>query len=171
MYKQKNMFPLFLATVLLLLPAAAAEKKKDKAAGETGEITGTPVLWREPGDIGSRNLLYGPGGAEHQPAGTLTFVEEDMEGTNPKFVARSEDGVKWKLKLGAEAKPETVASRLLWAAGYFASEDYFLATVQVKNLPAHVHRGEKWVDPDGTMHAIEAVSQGREKERNLGVAQ
>ena len=154
MYKQKNRFPLFLATVLLMLPAAAAEKKKDKAAGETGEITGTPVLWREPSDITSRNLLYGPGGLEHQPAGTFTFVEEDMAGTNPKFVVRGEDGVKWKLKLGAEAKPETVASRLVWAAGYFASEDYFLPTVQVKNLPAHLHRGQKWIDADGTMHDV-----------------
>src|SRR5579864_4628446 len=73
---QKTMFPLFLATALLLLPAAAAEKKKDKAAGETGEITGTPVLWQEPTDITSRNLLYGPGGKEHQPPATVTFVEE-----------------------------------------------------------------------------------------------
>jgi hypothetical protein len=154
MYKQKNMFPLFLATVLLLLPAAGGEKKKDKPAGEAGEITGTPVLWREPTDITSRNLLYGPGGKEHQPPSTLTFVEEDMAGTNPKFVVRGEDGVKWKLKLGAESKPETVASRLLWAAGYFASEDYFLADVQVKNLPAHVHRGQKWIDHDGTMHDV-----------------
>ena len=167
MYKQKNTFPLFLATVLLLLPAAAAEKKKDKAAGEAGEITGTPVLWREPADITSRNLLYGPGGVEHQPAGTLTFVEEDMEGTNPKFVVRGEDGVKWKLKLGSEAKPETVASHLLWAAGYFASEDYFLANVQVKNLPAQVHRGQKWIDPNGTMHDVR-LKRYLKKEKKTG---
>ena len=151
---QKTMFPLFLATALLLLPAAAAEKKKDKAAGETGEITGTPVLWQEPTDITSRNLLYGPGGKEHQPPATVTFVEEDMKGTNPKIVARGDDGVKWKIKLGAESKPETVASRLLWAAGYFASEDYFLADIQIKNLPAHLHRGQKSVEPDGTMHDV-----------------
>jgi hypothetical protein len=154
MYKKKSMFPLFLATVLLLLPAAATAEKKDKAAAETGEITGTPVLWREPTDLASRSLLYGPGGSEHQPHGTLTFVKEDMDGTNPKFIVRGEDGVKWKLKLGAEAKPETVASRLLWAAGYFAGEDYFLADVQVKNMPAHLHRGQKWVEPDGTMHDV-----------------
>ncbi len=154
MNKQKNVFPLFLATLFLMLPAASAEKKKDKAAGETGEITGTPVLWRDPTDIASRNLLLGPGGKEHQPPSTFTFVEEDMNGTNPKFVVRSEDGVKWKLKLGAESKPETVASRLIWAAGYFASEDYFLPVVQVKNLPAHVHRGQKWIDHDGTMHDV-----------------
>jgi hypothetical protein len=153
MYKMKNMLPLFLTTVLLMLPAAAG-KKKDKPAVETGEITGTPVLWRDPADITSRNLLYGPGGAAHQPHGTFTFVEEDMAGTNPKFVVHDEDGVKWKLKLGSEAKPETVASRLLWAAGYFASEDYFLADVQVKNLPAHLHRGQKWIEPNGTMHDV-----------------
>src|SRR5450755_4206211 len=141
MYKKKTTFSLFLATVLLLLPAAASAKKKDKAAGETGENTGTPVLWREPTDITSRSLMYGPGGMEHQPHGTLTFVKEDMEGTNPKFIVRGEDGVKWKLKLGSEAKPETVVSRLLWAAGYFASEDYFLRDVQVKNMPSHPHRG------------------------------
>ena len=99
-------------------------------------------------------MLYGPGGKEHQPTGTLTFVKEDMEGTNPKFIVRGEDGVKWKLKLGSEAKPETVASRLLWAAGYFASEDYFLAKVQVKNMPAHPHRGQKWIEPDGTMRDV-----------------
>src|SRR5258707_11135758 len=101
------MFPFFLATVLLLIPAVAGEKKKDKPAGETGEITGTPVLWREPTDITSRNLLYGPGGTEHQPPSTLTFVEEDMEGSNPKIVVRGEDGVKWKIKLGSGAKPQT----------------------------------------------------------------
>jgi hypothetical protein len=84
----------------------------------------------------------------------FTFVKEAMDGTNPKFIVRGEDGVKWKLKLGAEAKPETVASRLLWAAGYFASEDYFLADVQVKNMPAHLHRGQKWVEQDGTMHDV-----------------
>jgi hypothetical protein len=154
MYKEKKLFPFLLATVLLTLPAVATADKKDKAARETEEITGTPVLWREPADITTRNLLYGPGGMEHQPHGTFTFVKEDMDGSNPKFIVRGEDGVKWKLKLGVEAKPETVASRLLWAAGYFASEDYFLADVQVKNMPAHLHRGQKWVDPDGTMHDV-----------------
>jgi hypothetical protein len=152
MHKQKTMFPLFLAIAFLLVPAAA-EKKKDKPARGTGEVTGTPILWRDPTDIASRSLLYGPGGKEHQPPAIVTFVEEDMDGTNPKIVVRDEDGVKWKIKLGAESKPETVASRLLWATGYFASEDYFLAEVQVKNLP-HLHRGQSSVEAGGVIRDV-----------------
>ena len=43
------------------------------------------ALWRDRGDIGSLNLLYGAGGKEHQPAGKFTFVKEDKQGTAPKF--------------------------------------------------------------------------------------
>ena len=51
------------------------------------------VLWREPTDIGSRNLFYGAGGSEHQPQGPFVFVEEEKEGTNPKFIVRDARGV------------------------------------------------------------------------------
>ena len=95
-------------------------------------------LWREPEDIRSENLFYGPGGKAHEPHGPFTFVKEDLDGTNPKYDVRDEDGVKWKIKLGAEARPETVASRFVWAVGYHADEDYFLPEVRVTGLPAHV---------------------------------
>ena len=52
-----------------------------------------------------------------------------------------------------EARPETVASRLVWAAGYFANEDYFLEDLRVDGMPAHLARGQKLVGPDGTMRA------------------
>ena len=39
--------------------------------------------------------------------------------------------MKWKIKLGDEARPETVATRFLWAAGYFADEDYYLRDLRV----------------------------------------
>ncbi len=75
-------------------------------AGVVGEITQPPItyLWREPKDIGSENLFYGRGGQEHAPHGPFTFESEDLEGTNPKFDVRDADGVKWKIKLGAEAQ-------------------------------------------------------------------
>jgi hypothetical protein len=47
----------------------------------------------------------GPG---HVPRGTFTFVKVDLKGTSPK---KDQNEVKWKIKLGAEARPETVASR------------------------------------------------------------
>lgn len=105
----------------------------------------TAVLWHDPGDIASRNLLYGSGGDNDQPHPPVSFVEEDTKGTNPKFDVRDQDDKKWKVKLGVEARPETVAARLLWAVGYFTDEDYFLPELEVSNLPSHLQRGEKLV--------------------------
>lgn len=106
-------------------------------------------LWRNPTDIASRNLYYGPGGEHHQPRGTFSFLEEDRDGVSPKILVRDENGVKWKIKMGGEARPETAASRLLWAVGYYANEDYFLPRVKVRNLPPRLHRGNQFVEADG----------------------
>jgi len=123
----------------------------------------------DPVDIQSRNLLYGQGGKEHQPSGTIfSFVDEDLDGTNPKFNVKSDDGVKWKIKLGAETRPETAASRLLWAVGYFVNEDYFLPKLNVSDLPAHLHRGGKMVGSNGEMHnaRLKRHLKGEEKVGN-----
>src|SRR5689334_18327384 len=82
-------------------------------------LTGTPSLWRDPGDIESLDLLHGGSSAEHAPAGQLKFVKEDAAGATPKFEVVDENGRHWKVKLGKEAQSETAATRLLWAAGYF----------------------------------------------------
>ena len=103
---------------------------------------GKPVLWVEPTDLTSRNLFYGSGGKEHEPKGPFSFVKEDLDGTNAKFEVKDPDGVKWKVKLGAEAGPETVASRLVWAVGYFTNEDYFLREIEVAGLPGKLKRGQ-----------------------------
>jgi hypothetical protein len=145
---------LFLAALLISLPTAEAAKKKPKAARAEAEITGTvrTMLWREPKNIRALNLFYGPGGPEHAPHSTFTFLKEDRKGSNPKFDIEDEDGVKWKVKLGSEARPETVASRLVWAVGYFANEDYFVPVLHVQEMPAHLHRGPPLVEPDGTSY-------------------
>lgn len=149
---------LLLAGAILLAPGTSKAKKSDKTTTAPGEITSIEgaTLWRQPDDIPSRNLFYGPGGKEHEPHGTFKFVKEDLEGSNPKFVVEDQDGVKWKVKLGAEAKPETVASRFVWAVGYFANEDYFLANVHVEDMPAHLQRkhADKFIQPDGSMNDV-----------------
>ena len=96
----------------------------------------------------------GPGGEKDAPHTTYTFEKEEMEGTSPKFIVRDENGVKWKVKMGAEARPETVASRLVWAVGYSTNEDYFLPTLRVEDLPEHLHRGQKFVGPEGTVNNV-----------------
>jgi len=134
-------------------------------AAPRAEITanGAALLWSNPTDITSRNLFYGPGGKDHQPRGTFTFIKEDLDGTSPKFVVRDQDGVKWKVKLGSEARPETVASRLTWAVGYFANEDYFVSRLEVQNMPPHLHRGQKFVAHDGSASNISSVPDVRLK--------
>src|SRR5215471_1746071 len=149
MLKIKKSFWVTAAITALALsaPGAVKERKDGKV-----EITSGPwVLWRDSVDLESRDLFYGPGGKDHAPPTTFIFEKEDLEGSNPKYVVRDKDQVKWKIKLGQEAQPETVASRLVWAVGYEANEDYFLPALRVEGLPAHLHRGRKLVGPDGTM--------------------
>ena len=155
MINKSKRVTLFLTALLITLPSAQAAKKKHRASGAEAEITGTvrTTLWREPQNIRARNLFYGPGGAEHAPpTSTFTFRKEDLKGTNPKFDVEDDNGVKWKVKLGSEARPETVASRLVWAVGYFANEDYFVPVIHVHEMPARLRRGPPLVEPDGTSY-------------------
>ena len=153
-------------TVLSLNPIIQADAKS-KAAPVAGEANAKPVLWRDPVDIASRDLYFGSGGEQNQPHPPYTFVEEDMNGSNPKYVVTDRDGVKWTVKLGLEARPETAASRLIWAVGYFTNDDYYLADLQVSNMPAHLKRGGDLVAADGTMHAAR-LKRHDPGEKNIG---
>ena len=102
-----------------------------------------PTLWHDPGSIAGLDLYYGQGGKEGQPAAPFKFESEDKHGTNPKFDARDANGTKWRVKLGDEARPEVVASRLLWAMGYFVNDDYVVASSRVEGL--RLERGEKLI--------------------------
>jgi hypothetical protein len=121
-------------------------------ANTTGKVD-ISALWVERTDLEKRDLFYGPGGPERAPRHMeFQFIEEDKSGTTPKYIVRDADGVEWKMKLGEEARPETAASRLVWAAGYYAREEYFLASAYLKNLPAKLKRGEKEIGPMGDVH-------------------
>jgi hypothetical protein len=130
-----------LAVVLAFSSTAFAQKtkKKKKAAP-----TGTPVLWRDPGDVSARDLKFGPGGEQLAPVAPFTFVKEDTIGASPKFRVKDANGVGWTVKLGPEAQSETVATRLVWAMGYFAEEAYYYDRIEVKNLP-RLSKGQEFV--------------------------
>ncbi len=155
------------STLLLLILTLAApigaqkhakQEEKEKAANLPA------LIWRDPGDVKTLNLFYGAGGKEHapDPHGKFTFLKEDLKQTSPKFDVEDEQGVRWRVKLGQEPQAETAATRLLWAAGYFVDEDYYLAEVKVTGLP-RLHRGQSFVSADGTVH------RGRLKRRSKDV--
>lgn len=159
---------IYLLAIVAFVSNLPAARKKGKGARESRQaISGhaNVFLWSPPTDIRRRNLFFGPGGKEHLPDTAFTFIKEDLDGTSPKFIVRGQDGTKWKVKLGPEAQPETVATRLIWAVGYRADEDYFVSLFHVKGMPEHLHRGQKWVGPNGAVHAarLERYLKGQKK--------
>ncbi|WP_051669587.1 hypothetical protein [Bryobacter aggregatus] len=151
----------FLIFLVMTLAASDAGVKKRKSHNPEGKnySGGPPVLWIDPSDIASRNLFFGPGGEQHQPREPFTFLKEDHSGSNPKFDVLDRDGVKWKVKLGAEARPETVSTRFVWAAGYFADEEYFLETLKIQHMPQHLRRGNKLLEADGSVRHVRLKRQ------------
>ena len=110
------------------------EEKKKKAADSGGSQDGRPVLWEDPTDIESRDLFNGPGGAEGAPDanGKFTFVKRVTSGTSEKIHVDDDKGRKWTVKFGPEARPETAATRIVWAAGYHVDQDYFVKRTHIE---------------------------------------
>ncbi|HLG13030.1 MAG TPA: hypothetical protein VJH03_00685 [Blastocatellia bacterium] len=107
---------------------------KKRTFPQEAEAGGRPVMWEEPGDLEGRDLFYGLGGQKGapDPAGKFTFIERDPGGTSEKIVVEDDKGRKWKVKFGAEARPETSASRIVWAAGYHVDQDYFVKRTHIE---------------------------------------
>lgn len=116
-------------------------------------VTGRPVAWRDPGDLTRRDLRTGPCTEALAPAAPFTFVAEDTLGASPKFKVRDARGTLWSVKLGEEAQAETVATRMVWAMGYFAEESYYYQSVEVANLPK-LSRGQEFVSNRTTVSGV-----------------
>lgn len=142
---------LMVLTLTIVVAAEPQKHEKQKAKGAQNDLPA--VIWRDPGNISSLNLIYGTGGQENapDPNGTYTFLKEDLHGTSAKFDVKDANGVKWRIKTGAEPQSETAATRLLWAAGYFVDQDYYLPEVRVDGLPK-LRRGENYVTDGRVVH-------------------
>ena len=154
--------------MLLILSATLTAQKNNKSKNleDTTNLPGT--IWQDLGDLSSLNLIYGAGGQSHAPDanGKFTFFKEDDAGTSPKFEITDDQGIRWKVKLGQEPQSETAATHLLWAAGYFVDEDYYLSEFKVTNMPK-LKRGEQFVSADGTVHKARLERKMKEI-KNLG---
>jgi len=166
-----------MAMLAFCIPARAQESGKEKTKNaalesskrlERAEAAANlpAVITHDSGDLTTLDLYYGAGGKEHapDPHGTYTFVEEDLKQTSPKFDVVDAQGEKWRVKLGAEPQAETAATRLLWAAGYFVDEDYYVAELKVQNLPK-LHRGREFVSPDGTVHGARLKRKSKDMKK------
>ena len=113
---------------------ADREKKSDGKEAKVGATpAGSPVLWEEPADIEQRDLFYGSGGQQGapDPSGKFTFLRRSTTGTQKKIIVKDDVGREWTVKFGPEAKPETAATRIIWAAGYHVDQNYFVERVRI----------------------------------------
>jgi hypothetical protein len=150
MQDHKRIFSIIILTLFLALPAFAQQ------AGTT------VALWRDRGDAASLDILNGPGGKEHQPGTSFKFIKENKGGTSPKFEVEDENGARWKVKLGQEAKSETAATRLVWAAGYNTDEDYYRPEIRVQGMKP-LSRGQVYVSNGGIVREARLERQNGEK--------
>lgn len=130
------------ATALLLLtpgfsPLRQAQTKQtvantQKTVGED-VAEGRPVMWIEPLDLETRDLFHGIGGkkGEPDPSARYNFIERNKSGNSEKIVVEDNRDRRWTIKFGPEARPETTASRLVWACGYHVDQDYFVKRAHV----------------------------------------
>jgi hypothetical protein len=111
----------------------SGNKSKSSLVDERGAHA---TLWREPGAIENLNLVYGAGGAEGAPdvSGRFTFVRRLLSGTSKKIVVKDDKGREWIVKFGPEVRPETAATRFVWAMGYHVDEDYFVKQAHIEGM-------------------------------------
>jgi hypothetical protein len=100
-------------------------------------------LWTDPGAIEQRDAYSGPGGPGNAPAAGAAFevTALDVTGYSRGYTVTDSQGRVWDVKLGAEAQPEVVASRVLWLVGYRQPAVYF--------VPAWRRKGDDRRQPSG----------------------
>jgi len=140
--------------LLIAITPAIAQEKKHKTKKKTP--SGPAVLWREPTDLESRNLLLGAGGERMKPdLRRITFIEKKTGGYSTKYRVKDASGREWVAKIGKEAQPDTAANRLVWAVGYETEIAYLIPrlTIQGKGTfenvrlearPKNIDRGDEW---------------------------
>lgn len=145
----------YLSAIMLLATFAAVSAQNSKKE-ESRAPQGTPVMWQDPGNIASRNLLLGAGGERMKPdVQKVTFIEEKTGGYSKKYRVRDAAGNEWVAKLGKEAQPDTAANRLLWALGYETEIAYLIPkltiegkgtfeNVRLEARPKSVDRAGNW---------------------------
>jgi len=148
--KTRYILPVLLS-VCLAVVAFGQDRDDDSAKLGSG-----PAAIYENTDIASRDTFYGPGGREMVPdLSHITFIKKETSGYNKKYRIRDGSGRVWVAKYGREAKPETAATRLLWALGYPTEINYWvpqlripgvktLQNVRLEARPDFIKRGDNW---------------------------
>jgi hypothetical protein len=134
MSKQSGIYTAAILTLAVLtgLSSFVILAQKSSKEGAPPPEGGAPVMWRDPGDVSSRNLLVGPATEEMKPdLSKITYIKDEQTGYSVKYHVKDGAGRTWVVKVGNEVRPETAAVRLLWALGYATEINYLVPCVQI----------------------------------------
>src|SRR5437667_449546 len=124
---------LILIGLALLLSASIQGQQTKKSHPKPIPNDAKPVLWRQATEFASRDLFLGAGGEAMKPdLSKVTFIADETRSYSKKYRVRDGAGNEWVVKVGPEAQSETAATRLIWAAGYFADTTYLLPHVDIE---------------------------------------
>lgn len=129
-----------------------------RAAVGPNDAARNAILWRDPGNVGDRDLFHGPTGEARAPRPPFRFHKEDDSGTRPKIQVVDGNGMKWSVKFdggsgrGREVPAEIAASRIAWALGYLVEESYLVRGGVVEGAPT-LERGGRVLDAQGRFDA------------------
>ena len=115
---------------------------KRRQEGEPPLRSRRVAIWRDPGDVGKRDLAAGPGEPPRPP---FTFIEEHDTGSHPCVSVSDATGRVWRVKWGSEVRTETFGTRLAWALGYFAEETHFLPEGEIHDA-RELRRAKSLID-------------------------
>jgi hypothetical protein len=118
------------------------------AAGLEEKPTPQSVLWRYPGKVEMLDLGWRKGGPVPAPREPFAFLEELWSGTSSKVKVRDGVGRNWVVKWGPEVKSDIVASRLVWACGYFVPPSYYVKSGKIERAQ-DLDRAGKHIDSEG----------------------
>lgn len=124
---------------LALAPAACVSAKRP--VKPTEPVPPGASIWKEPADLESRDLFYGPWGAKNAPDPDATYKlkERKQTGVNLGLTVEDPQGREWSVKqaypgnVDSEAPVEVALSRLLSAIGYHQPPVYFLPQFRLKD--------------------------------------
>jgi hypothetical protein len=141
-----------LTVVLVAVVAAVADDPTPRPYTEIPAIAhGQDVIWHDPGAVDQLDFRYGIGGEQMAPKPPFSFVKEDTSGSQPKVAVKDASGRAWVIKFGQEASPDTFATRLAWAVGYWAEPNYFVANGVIEGVH-NLSRASQNVDGSGNFH-------------------
>jgi hypothetical protein len=130
--------PLTFSAAGSFIPAIYAGQSIPKTSVSTedppDDVRAVPVMWREPVDLENRDLFYGIGGEKGKPdpADKFRFLAKVTSGHAEKIEVEDTRDRRWTVKFGEEPRPETVATRIVWAVGYHTDQDYFVEQAEIE---------------------------------------